>query len=81
MKGKPSTGHHRGKGHIADEHVPENKRLVGHCIAEGCGKPIFGAPYGRFGDGGVCSKACNIKHSNKPKYLPPGSYSRQQATS
>jgi hypothetical protein len=37
-----------------------------------CGKEITDGYYGRFGDGGVCSKTCNITQQAKPKYPPPG---------
>ncbi len=32
-----------------------------------CGKPIEDGYYGRYGDGGVCSKACDILHMHKRK--------------
>lgn len=30
-----------------------------------CGKPIEDGYYGRWGDGGVCSKTCDILHMRK----------------
>lgn len=33
-----------------------------------CGKKITDGYYGRYGDGGVCSKTCNIVQEQKPKY-------------
>lgn len=33
-----------------------------------CGKEIGDGYYGRFGDGGVCSKDCNTAQEAKPKY-------------
>lgn len=35
-----------------------------------CGKPITDGYYGRYGDGGVCSKACDILHMRKRKGDP-----------
>lgn len=32
-----------------------------------CGKPIEDGYYGRYGDGGVCSKACDILHMKEKK--------------
>lgn len=32
-----------------------------------CGKIITDGYYGRYGDGGVCSKTCNTEQSKKPK--------------
>lgn len=37
-----------------------------------CGKPIVDGYYGRWGDGGVCSKTCDILHmKEKPSVLHP----------
>jgi hypothetical protein len=33
-----------------------------------CGKEITDGYYGRFQEGGVCSKACNAIENAKPKY-------------
>lgn len=32
-----------------------------------CGKPIIDGYYGRYGDGGVCSKTCDILHMQEHK--------------
>jgi hypothetical protein len=32
-----------------------------------CRKPITDGYYGRYGDGGVCSKACDILHMKKKR--------------
>ena len=32
-----------------------------------CGKPITDGYYGRYGDGGVCSKACDILHMKEKR--------------
>lgn len=32
-----------------------------------CGKPIFDGYYGRYEEGGVCSKTCDILHMRKRK--------------
>jgi hypothetical protein len=32
-----------------------------------CHKPILDGYYGRWGDGGVCSKTCDILHMQKRK--------------
>ncbi len=32
-----------------------------------CGKKIEDGYYGRYGDGGVCSKACDILHMQKKR--------------
>jgi hypothetical protein len=37
-----------------------------------CGKKISDGYYGRFGDGGVCSKTCNAIQEAKPKYPEKG---------
>ena len=37
-----------------------------------CGKVITDGYYGRYGDGGVCSKTCNTIQEAKPKYPAPG---------
>jgi hypothetical protein len=37
-----------------------------------CGKTISDGYYGRFGDGGVCSKTCNTIQEGKPKYPAKG---------
>lgn len=37
-----------------------------------CGKKITDGYYGRYGNGGVCSKVCNIEQEKKPRYPPPG---------
>jgi hypothetical protein len=37
-----------------------------------CGKSITDGYYGRYGDGGVCSKTCNTIQEAKPKYPAPG---------
>jgi hypothetical protein len=38
-----------------------------------CGKPITDGYYGRFSDGGVCSKSCDILHM----YSRPSDIDRQ----
>lgn len=40
------------------------------CIREGCHKKILKGYYGRWGDGGVCSAACNAIMETKPKEYP-----------
>lgn len=35
-----------------------------------CGKKITDGYYGRYGDGGVCSKVCNTAQALKPRYPP-----------
>lgn len=37
-----------------------------------CGKKITDGYYGRFGDGGVCSKTCNAIEVAKPRYPKGG---------
>ena len=37
-----------------------------------CGKTISDGYYGRFEDGGVCSKTCNTIQEAKPKYPQKG---------
>lgn len=36
-----------------------------------CGKVITDGYYGRWGDGGVCSKTCNTTQDKVPKYPQP----------
>lgn len=43
-----------------------------------CGKTITDGYYGRFGDGGVCSKTCNTIQEAKPKYLGEGNVTLSQ---
>ena len=35
-----------------------------------CGKRILDGYYGRYGDGGVCSKTCSILHMKKREGEP-----------
>ena len=43
-----------------------------------CGKEITDGYYGRFGNGGVCSKDCNTTHEAKPKFPAPSATFLQQ---
>lgn len=36
-----------------------------------CGKPITDGYYGRYAEGGVCSKACDILHMKERKHEKP----------
>lgn len=43
----------------------ETLRLSPCCV---CGKPITDGYYGRWGNGGACSKTCDAIEEAKPKY-------------
>lgn len=45
---------------------PEVKLDLKPCLV--CKKTITDGYYGAWGDGGVCSKACNNVQSQKPRY-------------
>lgn len=44
-----------------------------------CGKPIVDGYFGRWGDGGVCSKTCDILHMQQRRPYGPGEGSSRQA--
>lgn len=57
---------------LADLQTEHNEKTGGMVFAPccNCGKAITDGYYGRYGDGGVCSKTCNTAQAAKPKYPP-----------
>ena len=62
---------------VANPVIPDYRRKeeqrnpeppLGNCVE--CGKPIFDGYFGRWGDGGVCSKTCDILHMRKKESEP-----------
>jgi hypothetical protein len=53
------------KGKVEDI---EKRITLEPCVE--CGKPIEDGYYGRWKDGGVCSKTCNILHMKKREGEP-----------
>lgn len=49
-------------------HEAQERGIPKRCVQ--CGKPYLN-PYGRWGDGGTCSRPCELAYSLKPKYEPP----------
>jgi len=61
----------RIKNPVIPDYMPKKERekeptlLLEPCVE--CGKPITDGYYGRWGDGGVCSKICNILHMKEKR--------------
>lgn len=58
------------------DYTPKKREVVENTIPPlppclHCGNNITDGFYGRWGNGGVCSKNCNIEQTKKPRYPPP----------
>ena len=62
MKGKPLESF---KVRVAKPVAESGVRPLTFAPCLACGKAISDGYYGRFGDGGVCSKRCNDTESKK----------------